>query len=73
MTDLNYMLRAFNFKAILSRWIAKKDEGVLQKRSDFCTLWQFIQCMNEHIALRSNVCIIAIYEAILKNFEILFF
>ena len=59
------MLRTFNFKAILSRWIAKKDEGALQKRSDFCTLWQFIQCMNDPIEMRSNdrgVCEVAFFK-----------
>lgn len=32
----------FNFKAILSRWAVKKDEGALQKRSDFVAIPAYI-------------------------------
>lgn len=48
-------MATFNFKAILPRWTAKKDEGALQKRSDFCTSCQLIQRMSDRMALRSNV------------------
>jgi hypothetical protein len=48
------MLRTFNFKAILSRWAVKKDEGALQKRSDFEAIPAYI-VIGDCMALRSNV------------------